>query len=139
MKKLVVLLALGFACGAFAGERTHFTYDEFIRQVEADKIKSASLDSHSKITGTLASGETFRSFGKTGTSNDPLLTKLLGDHGVEVDICDAAHPNIKGPMLMGLLFMSIPVLALVVALSFLLVLVRMNRKLNQLLKEKFEA
>ncbi|MHB9139208.1 MAG: ATP-dependent metallopeptidase FtsH/Yme1/Tma family protein [Victivallaceae bacterium] len=105
------------------------TYDDFIRQVETKKVKSVTLDDFSTIEGTMFDGTTtkeFRSYGRTGTANDPLLTQFLKEHNVVVSMRDMSKPSHTMPMITGLMFLIAPI-------AFLILLIVIIRKLNQIL------
>jgi len=132
MKKCFVLLGLVLAALFVQADDRYMSYDEFIRTVRAGRVQSVALDHFSSITGkTVESGQTnaFRSFGSTGTANDPLLLQLLKENGVPVAIQDRDEPKFQMPIITG-------VLVLVFPLVFLLLLLRINRKLNAVLNNQ---
>ncbi len=119
MKTLIlvaVVALLTFAGSVSAGPSDYLSYDDFIRAVEAGHIKSVALDHFSSISGTqvLAGVEKpFRSYGQSGTANDPLLLRLLKDKGVPVTV-DLKHDDGQWPMLWsGMLMLGVPIITLV--------------------------
>lgn len=132
MKKCFALLGFAFAAlFAQTGDR-YMSYDEFIRTVRAGRVQSVALDHFSSITGTaVENGQTnaFRSFGDTGTANDPLLLQLLKESGVPVSIQDRDKPNVHLSIISGVFFWVFPAI-------LLLLLLRVNRKLNEVLKNQ---
>ena len=86
---LSTLLLLTIAAStASAKEPTHLTYEEFIKQVEAGKIKTVTLGESSSIQGTWMEEASVVEFNcsATGTASDPLLLALLKEHDVKVSI-----------------------------------------------------
>jgi len=129
MKAFLITGLIALASTAWAAGPEYLTYDNFIRQVEAGNVKSVSLDGLSSITGTMVDGgatNDFRSYGKTGSANDPLLSRFLKEHDVAVTMRDALRPRHTMPMLTGLMFLVGPIV-------FLILLVVIIMKLNQIL------
>ena len=129
MKTLYALAFLGLASSALAGESKYLTYDEFIRNVEAGNIKSVTLDNQSRIVGTLADGDAtkeFHCYGVHGSSNDPLLNRVLKEHSVQTTLKNTRESDFPPMMWSGFVFLLTPVVGLV-----LLVVIIM--KLNQIL------
>jgi len=129
MKILLVISMIVLGSTAWAADGQYLTYDDFIRQVESNKVKSVTLDDYSNIEGTMLDGTTtkeFRSYGRTGTANDPLLTQFLKEHNVAVSMRDMSKPSHTMPMLTGLMFLIAPI-------AFLILLIVIIRKLNQIL------
>jgi ATP-dependent Zn protease len=129
MKILLVISMIVLGSTAWAADGQYLTYDDFIRQVESNKVKSVTLDDYSSIEGTMLDGTTtkeFRSYGRTGTANDPLLTQFLKEHNVAVSMRDMSKPSHTMPMLTGLMFLIAPI-------AFLILLIVIIRKLNQIL------
>lgn|GEM_PF-4080415 len=104
------------------------TYDEFVAQVEAGAIQSATLDPYSRITGTrLVEGkpQPFSTFGVTGTANDVLLTRLLKQKNVNVVLKQEAESESNSGTLYTAAIFFLPVVTLVLVF-------RINAKLNRL-------
>ncbi len=132
MKAMLITGLIALASIAWGAEPEYLTYDNLIRQVEAGNVKSVSLDGLSSITGTMVDGSTtndFRSYGKTGSANDPLLVRFLKEHDVGVTMRDASRPSHTMPMLTGFMFLGAPVL-------FLVLLIVIIKKLNRLLSNQ---
>lgn len=130
MKRLLVIALIALGSTAWAADSQYLTYDDFIRQVESKHVKSVTLDDFASIEGTMLDGVTtkgFRSYGNTGTANDPLLTQFLKDHNVAVSIRDMSQPHDTMPMVTGFMFLIAPIV-------FLILLVVIIMKLNQILK-----
>ncbi len=130
MKKLFVVFVVLLAADVMAETEAYLSYDDFIRAVEAGRIQSVSLDGFSMLTGTMAQGDaeqSFQSYAKTGTANDPLLLALLNTHDVQISIADSEDHMPFFSLFYGLMFMGIPILTIV--LLFIIYL-----KLNMILK-----
>ena len=129
MKALLITGLIALASIVRAAGPEYLTYDNFIRQVEAGNVESVSLDGLSSITGTMVDGDAtndFRSYGRTGSANDPLLSRFLKEHGVAVAMQDASRPRHTVPMLTGFMFLVGPIV-------FLVLLIVIIIKLNQVL------
>lgn len=129
MKILLVISLIALGSTVWAADTQYLTYDDFIRQVESKKVKSVTLDDFSSIEGTMLDGTTtkeFRSYGKTGTANDPLLTQFLKEHNVAVSMRDMSKPSHTMPMITGLMFLIAPI-------AFLILLIVIIMKLNRIL------
>lgn len=132
MKKCLVLLVTVLAVLFVKADDRYLSYDEFLRMVRCCHIQSVALDNFSSITGeTVENGQTnsFRSFGNTGTANDPLLLQLLKENGVSISIQNRTESNFKTSIVTGVLFLVFP-------LILLLLLLRVNRKLNLVLRNQ---
>jgi len=133
MRLGIGLALLMLSATAWADNEKYLSYDEFIRQVEAGHIESAFLDDYSLITGTMRTGDgtqPFRSYGKVGMANDPLLLRLLREHEVAVTVDRERRDRMESFggwfTFSWLMMMAVPVIALVLA-------VLINSKLNQVL------
>lgn len=130
MKMGLFFLLLGISASAWAEEPTYFSYDDLIRQIEADKVQSVTLDHFSSIEGTWTDGsgtKNFTSYADLGSANDPLLNRLLQAHNVKVAISDSnPGPGFPFSWITSLIMFGIP-------LGILLLLVNINTKLNELL------
>jgi ATP-dependent Zn protease len=129
MKAILITGLIALASLAWGSEPEYVTYDNLIRQVEAGNVKSVTLDGLSSITGTMVDGSVtndFRSYGKTGSANDPLLVRFLKENDVAVTMRDASRPSHTIPMLTGFMFLGAPIL-------FLVLMIVIIKKLNRLL------
>jgi len=129
MKAILITGLIALASLAWASEPEYVTYDNLIRQVEAGNVKSVRLDGLSSITGTMVDGSVtndFRSYGKTGSANDPLLVRFLKENDVAVTMRDASQPSHTISMLTGFMFLGAPIL-------FLVLMIVIIKKLNRLL------
>ena len=82
---IVVIIISGFS-SARASD-IYLTYSHFIQEVQAGHIKSATLDKYADIQGmgTINGKEqSFYTYAKTGSINDPLLVTLLNDKSVQI-------------------------------------------------------
>ncbi|MBI5093231.1 MAG: ATP-dependent metallopeptidase FtsH/Yme1/Tma family protein [Candidatus Hydrogenedentes bacterium] len=132
MKTACILLLLGFASTTWADESKYLTYDEFVRYIEAGNIKSVTLDNRSGITGSLTDGNAskeFHCYGSSGSSNDPLLNRILKEHGVQVTLQNVSDSGFPSPLWGGFMFLLTPIVGL-----FLLIVIIM--KLNQILENQ---
>lgn len=129
MKAILITGLIALASLAWGSEPEYVTYDNLIRQVEAGNVKSVTLDGLSSIAGTMVDGSLtndFRSYGKTGSANDPLLVRFLKENDVAVTMRDASRPSHTIPMLTGFMFLGAPIL-------FLVLMIVIIKKLNRLL------
>ena len=129
MKAILITGLIALASLAWGSEPEYVTYDNLIRQVEAGNVKSVTLDGLSSITGTMVDGSVtndFRSYGKTGSANDPLLVRFLKENDVAVTMRDASRPSHTIPILTGFMFLGAPIL-------FLVLMIVIIKKLNRLL------
>ena len=119
---LVVLTALvlpvGFKLWALSNNSGHLSYDDFIRAAEAGHIKSVTLDKFSSITGTQVVGgveRPFTSYANTGTANDPLLLRFLGEKGVKITVNDGQEEKPWGTefFFLPLFMFGVPLITLV--------------------------
>jgi len=128
--RMAWVLLLVTSAAAWADNEQYLNYDEFVRQVEAGNIESAFLDDFSLITGTMRTSDgtqPFRSYGRMGAANDPLLLRLLRAHEVAITVQPERSDRMGGWFsLFGLLMMVVPIAILVLA-------VVINSKLNQVL------
>jgi len=88
--KSILAISLAFFTVLFSSEAKdlYLTYSTFIQEAQAGHIKTATLSKYSEITGTgFINGEeqSFHTYSKTGTTNDPLLVSLLNDKSVQIN------------------------------------------------------
>jgi ATP-dependent Zn protease len=113
-----------------AEEGDYLTYHEFITEVEAGSVKSATLDRYSRINGThVVNGvdRLFKTYGDVGTTNDILLTRLLNQKKVAITLNQKERSGFLdgAGMFSGLLIFLVPIITLVFA-------IKINSKLNRL-------
>lgn len=130
LRLLLVLLfahlVAASAADAASPSDDFLTYDEFIAQIEAGAIQSATLDQFSHITGTrLVDGRPrpFSTLGATGSANDVLLTRLLKQKGVNVVLKQEIEYETDWPYTTAAFL--VPIVTLILAF-------RINTKLNRL-------
>lgn len=124
----IIILAEGTA---MAKQSEHLTYPEFITAVKQGQVKSVELyqSTFGRIDGVYLKNEgekKFQTRTKVGSADDPLLVKLLEEKGVIVTI--TGKP--KSPLLLlpiFLLWFGIPIAVLVL-------LIKINSKLNRLIQ-----
>ena len=110
------------------------SYDEFIRQVDAGNVKSATLDHLSGIRGTyLVDGEErpFLSYSQVGSASDPLLIRELERRNVSIEIAgDEPNRDVwKRPLPVMMVMWGVP-------LATLLVVIRISRRLARMEKAR---
>lgn len=131
MKTILIVPLICIASITSAIDSEHLTYDDFIRQVEAGNIKSVKLDKFSSITGTMVDGDTTKSFklyADIGTANDPLLNRLLTEHGVEISAQDQTNPMSGLPMTV---VFTTGCLSIIIPFVTIVLLIVIIRKLNK--------
>ncbi|MCX6899715.1 MAG: hypothetical protein NT105_13580 [Verrucomicrobia bacterium] len=114
----------------------YLSYETFINEVEAGLIKAVSLGEYS-MTGFKTIGgkeEPFKCFARSGSSQDPLLLRLLKEKNVSISIQPAPKHEF-GVWQVLWVFLPIPIVLVVVVVVFVY-LVRINRKIERLLKDK---
>jgi len=114
----VLVLPVGFKLWGMNNNSGYLSYDDFIRAVEAGNIKAVTLDKFPSITGTqVVDGveKPFNSYANTGTANDPLLLRLLGEKSVKITANDGREekPWGTGFFLLPLLMFVVPLITLV--------------------------
>jgi len=123
------MLILGSATPLLAARPDYLPYDKFIAEVEAGTVKTVSLDRFSRITGTYTvdgAERPFSSYGDTGSANDILLNRLLQQKNVAVTLEKQEERNpFWQSGLIGLVMFVIPLITLLLVL-------RINSKLNRL-------
>ena len=62
---------------------TELAYSQFVDKIEADQVKTVTIDANGGVTGTLTNGDDFVSQLPVALPNDQLSQMLL-DHGVLV-------------------------------------------------------
>ncbi len=127
MKAMATLAALLIATPVLSKGERYLTYDEFIREVESGTIASVTVDRLSSIHGTIVhadSTNSFRSYGSTGSANDPLLVRFLREHGVEVSIREARERMPMFSIFSGLVMLAAPMATLCL---LVVAIVKLNR------------
>ena len=79
----VICLILLFRPAPSTTKTEKFTYTDFVAQVTANKVKTATIDQNGKVTGTLTNGDNFTSQVPVAVPDDALLP-LLATHKVDV-------------------------------------------------------
>ena len=127
MRTALAFTVLTLALPAWGGDSKYMTYDEFIRHVELGVVLSVEVDGYSSIRGVMADGEEerpFHSYTRTGGANDPLLMRLLNEHGVPVSLGTRDDRDSMGMMMFsGLMFMGAPLIMLIL---LIVILVKLN-------------
>lgn len=114
----------------------YLSYEAFINEVEAGLIKAVSLGEYT-MTGFKTVGgkeEPFTCYARSGSSQDPLLLRLLKEKNVSISIPPPTKHDF-GVWQALWIFLPIPIV-LVVVVVILIYLVRINRKIERLLKDK---
>ncbi len=135
---LSVLLAVG-ACGNVGAQTArpeHMSYEDFLEKVRADEVKSLTMRPLQYLEGTYADGDQEKQFFTNRpleSGSDPLLSELLAKHKVEVVQEPSPEPSAMaqlaqyGPFI---LLIPLPLVLLIVALVYL---VRLSKKIDQVL------
>ncbi|MDD2236108.1 MAG: ATP-dependent metallopeptidase FtsH/Yme1/Tma family protein [Kiritimatiellae bacterium] len=132
MRIAILLLMVTVSTTVLAKESQYYSYDDFIRQVDAGKIQSVTLDKYSSITGLVNEGTStvaFHTYADTGSANDPLLNRFLKEHKVSIAMGDANGPSHAMPMMTGFIFLLAPII-------FLILLIVIIGKLNHILRNQ---
>ena len=132
---LLAVAASGNVVAQTAGPE-HLSYESFLEKVRADEVKSLTLGPWQYMKGTYSEGDTEKEFFSQRpleAASDTLLTELLEEHEVKVVQEPPPEPSIMaqlaqyGPFV---LLLFLPSVLLVVVLVYL---VRLNKRINQVL------
>ena len=133
---LSIILAVG-ACGNVGAQTAgpeHISYEDFLEKIRADEVKSLTLGPWDYLKGTYSEGDAeivFYSKRPLELGSDPLLSELLAKHKVEVVQEPPPAPSAMAQMAQYgpfILLIPLPLVLLIVALVYL---VRLNRKIDQ--------
>jgi|SRR5581483_3965892 len=92
----------------------YLTYSQFVTEAQAGHIKSATLNKYSDIQGfgTINGKEqSFHTYSKTGSINDPLLVALLNDKAVQITTA-TEYKDVFGKHRFLLLFVGLSMIAI---------------------------
>ena len=139
MRHILVLFTL-WAVGGFgtiraeAAQPEYLDYEEFLRKVQANEVKSVSLGPLFQLEGTYSGGndeKTFISVHPIEPANDPLLIELLEKHKVSVVQKELSKPGFLdrlGPFQLFLAGLGVLAVLLVFVLIYV---VRINNKVER--------
>jgi ATP-dependent Zn protease len=115
---LIALASFVVVSVSSKADRQYLRYESFIAAVESGQVQEVRLDEYSTISGVLKENgkeQPFESYaGRIGTANDPLLLKLLKEHGVKIAIQNRRDQGFwsalgAGSILMGLVAFVLPI------------------------------
>lgn len=128
MLMLMLMLTVVATAGGEDGE--YLTYDEFIREVDADNVKSVTLERFSTIRGTyLVDGEErpFHSYSEVGSASDPLLIRELKSRNIRIQVAEReeARPFWRYTLATMLFVWGVPIVTFIIVL-------RMSKRLTRI-------
>ena len=80
---VAITLALLFASNTKSTPTQSFSYTQFLSQVKANKVKTASIDSNGGVSGALSDGDNYTSQIPTALA-DNSLAGILESHNVDI-------------------------------------------------------
>ena len=127
---LIALACLVFVPASSAADPQYLRYENFIAAVESGQVQEVQLDEYSRISGVLKDSgkeQQFESYaGRIGAANDPLLQRLLKEHGVKVAIENRRDQGFWSALGTGSIIMSLVAFLLPIA-TFVYVILIYNR------------
>ena len=133
---LSILLAMAWSVGAQAAtaQPERLSYDEFLENVRAGKVKSLTLGSLYYLEGTYSKGDAEKDFfcqRPLEPASDPLLKELLEKHNVSVVRKEQPKGNSMDKLAQVAPFVLLLLVPSVLLIAVLIYLVRINNKINQ--------
>ena len=132
MRKIiaVLIILLLSSTPASGDDSDYLCYNEFIEMVENGRIVSVEVDQFSSIHGIYVKDREkieFQTYSDTGSSNDPLLIRLLKKHDVSVAIKDKIESEISFPIFYSVISILLPIVTFIF-------IIFVNIKLNKIIK-----